>query len=98
MWINVLLEAVYPMSFFSRRSGDPWFVPGMQSTEASGIDEYNMQWHTAFPRCMPNAVGEMFEENMWIDFVKSREYFHDPVESRIFADRKPKEIGFECYC
>lgn len=35
---------------------------------------------------------------MWIEFCKVRGYLYDQVESRMFAERKPEEMGFGYYC
>lgn len=43
-------------------------------------------------------VEASFEGSMWIDLCKVREYSHEPIEFRIFAESKPKEMDFECYC
>lgn len=49
---------------------------------------------TLYAKCSWRKIWRKYVDR----FLQSREYFHDPVESRIFADRKPKEIGFEYYC
>ena len=35
---------------------------------------------------------------MWIDFCKVRGHLYNQVESRMFAERKPEEMGFGYCC
>lgn len=46
---------------------------------------------------MPLPYIRRFEK-MWIEFRKVMEYSHDLIDPRIFAERKPKEMGFKYYC